>query len=282
MSAPVMPAKIVDGMTEADYFAHPALSHSGIKLLLEAPAKFQHAATTGDRETKASFDFGTVAHALVLGVGDVTVIDADDWRGKAAREQRDEAREEGSTPILAKDWAVCWAMAEALRTHPVAAALLADGKPEQSLFWTLDGIDRRARIDWLPNHEAGGRLIVADYKTTTNASVRAFERAIVDYGYHTAAQWYAEGVEACTGADDVRFLFIAQEKTAPFLVNVFELSAELLAIAEQRIEHALDVWRACTETGVWPGYSDQVERAIAPTWASIQHEHDLAQWGKHD
>ena len=272
---------IYPDMDETTYHQDPvpggSLSASGAKKILEAPAKFNHDRVNG-QEHKDVFDFGSAAHAAVLGVGDVVVLEFDSWRSGDAKQAQEDARLDGATPILAKDWAVVQAMADKLREHPIASALLDPdkGRPEVSAFWRED-IWKRCRFDWLPD-ATSDRLIIGDYKTTTDASLRGFEKSIVNFGYHQQADWYLDGARVLLGADDAAFLFIAQEKTAPYLVNVIELSAELRTIGRERNERAVHVYQRCMETGIWPGYPTEVHKAIAPVWATYQHEEDLSTW----
>jgi PDDEXK-like domain of unknown function (DUF3799) len=274
-------AGIVD-IPEADYHADPidggSLSATGAKRILECPAKYNYDRHT-PQQHKAVFDFGTAAHRQVLGVGaDITVIDADDWRTKDAKTAATEARNNGATPILAKDWATIQAMATALRLHPIASALLdpTNGKPEQSLFWHAD-IWRRARVDWLPDTpQSGGRLVVTDYKTTTDASPRGFSRSVANYGYHQQADWYTDGIRTLTG-HDVAFVFIAQEKEPPYVVSVFELTDSALRIGAHRNDVAVARWIECTRTGIWPGYVTDITALALPRWAELEHEDQVAQ-----
>jgi hypothetical protein len=155
-----------------------SLSSSGAKLLLppSCPAIYQWARTHPTHSD--AFDYG---HAKVLGAGaEIVAVDADDWRSKAAREAKDQARAEGKTPLLAKDVAVVDAMAAKLLEHPVASALLDPdhGKPEQALFAQDEesgGVWLRAMLDWLPI-PGPGRTIIPDYKTTSDVGdPEAFE-----------------------------------------------------------------------------------------------------------
>jgi len=272
-------------MDEATYHADPvvgtSLSATGAKRILEAPAKYHHAQNSGE-VYKSVFDFGTAAHTLVLGTGrPLAVIPFDEWRSKDAKQAVQDARDAGEVPIKPKDMATVEAMAEQIRQHPLAVALLdpTKGKAEQSVFWEWDGDWYRARPDFMDDLPRDGRdyLIVVDYKSTPDASTRGFEKSIVNFGYHVQAAHYSSGVTAVTGMP-VKFLFIAQEKTAPYLVNVIELSSELLLIGSERMDRAMHVWRECRRTGIWPGYEVKVQRAIAPTRTSDQHEEDMDNW----
>lgn len=263
-------------LPEAEYHAHPALSSSGARKLLapSCPAIFKW--ERDHPPSRAVFDFGRAAHAAVLGVGGpICVVDADDWRTKAAREARDEAHAAGQTPLLAADAQRVEDMALALREHPLAAKLLdpSTGRPEVSAFWHDErhGIDRRARFDWLPHATDGGDLVVPDYKSTASAESRKFARSIFDYGYDVQAVYYADAIRALGLADEVRFLFIAQEKTPPYLTAVYELDAYALAVGRKRVDEACALFRQCSETDQWPGYSPDVEYVSPPPWLAEQY-----------
>lgn len=265
---------LIDGLPEADYFRHPALSASGAKKLLapSCPARFQWEREHG-QEHRTAFDVGHAVHAQVLGVGaETVVIDAADWKTKADREARDEVYAAGKVPLLAADAAAVQAMTEAVRADPEAGALLAEGRPEQSAFWTdwTTGIDRRARLDWLTIHGDGGATVV-DLKTTASAEPGKFSRSVADFGYALQAAWYIEAVQALGLAERVRFVFVVVEKSAPHLVGVYELADEWLTIGRQQVEEALSVFAACTAADVWPSYTEGVRLLQPPSWLARQY-----------
>lgn len=268
-------------MTNEAYHADPvpggSLSSSGARMLLppSCPALFHHRMTNPQPPSR-NFDFGHAAHQEVLGSGpDLVVVDATDWRTKAAKEQRDAARAEGAVPLLPDEYEQVQGMASALRAHPVASALFNPerGKAEQSLFWRdhMTGVQLRARLDWLPN-PTSGRMIIADYKTTVSAEPTSIARAIHQYGYHQQADWYRDAVLALGLAEDPAFVLVFQEKTAPYLVTVVEPNIDALMWGDVLNRKAIDVYRRCKETGRWPGYSDDVVLAQLPPWAEKQYE----------
>ncbi len=272
---------IYEKFDENEYHRDPALSASGAKRLLppNCPALFKHDRDNGGRPNKRAFDVGHAAHAAVLGVGlELVVVDADNWMTKAAKAERDEAYAEGKCPILAKEKAAVDAMALEIRRHPIASKLLDPdhGKPEVSVFWHdgQRGIDRRARFDWLPNSD-GGRLIVPDYKTTASAEPRAFNRSIFNFGYDLQAVFYMDAIRAAGIADDVEFRFIAQETTAPYLITIHELDEIGLRLGRERVDRACAVFAECTATGIWPGYSDDIELVTPPLWLTDEYGMEL-------
>jgi hypothetical protein len=275
-------ARLVEDLPDEQYHADPALSASGAKRLLppSCPARFKYERDNGGRPNKRAFDVGHAAHAAVLGVGlELVVVDAANWMTKAAKEQRDAAYAEGKCPILVSEKYNVDRMAEAIREHPVAGYLLAkdSGKPEVSAFWHDEkhGIDRRARFDWLPHITDDGRLVIPDYKTTNSAEPRKFAKSMFDFGYDVQAVFYMDAIRALGLADDITFVFIAQETTAPYLITVHEFDEIGLRLGRERVDRACALFAECTATGIWPGYSDDIELVTPPYWLTDEYGMEL-------
>ncbi len=264
-------------MTNEEYHSHRyALSSSGARQLLppSCPALFRHAQDT-PQEPKKTFELGTAAHKLVLGEGpDLVQVDADKWTTNAVKAEVAAIRDEGGIPLKPAEYEQVHSMADALRRHPIASVLFdpARGKPEQSLFWRdrPTGVMRRARFDWLPDARSG-RLIIPDYKTCRSAEPAALARAVEEFGYHQQDDWYRSGAKALGLADDsAAFVFVCQEKTAPYVVTVVEMDATARRIGAARNRRALEIFAECTATNRWPGYSDEIAYLSLPTWAEIR------------
>jgi len=275
-------AGIYTDLDEIAYHADPALSASGAKRLLppNCPALFKHDRDNGGRPHKRAFDVGHAAHKAILGVGTEVVVvhkttrdkqsvPADDYQTKSAQEHRDAIYAEGKVPLLHWELRQVEEMERALRQHPLASALLdpAHGQPEVSVFWedARRGVNRRARFDWLRDTD-GGQLVVPDYKTTNSAEPRAFHRSVWSFGYDIQSVFYADAARAAEIAQDVVFQLIAQETTPPYLITVHELDFASLRLGRARVDEACEVFRQCTETNTWPGYSDDVELVAPPSW----------------
>lgn len=278
------PAEITEpgvypGLPEDVYHRHSALSSSGARKLLapSCPALFKYDRDHGQKP-KREFDLGRAAHRVALGAGaEIHVIEWDSYRTNAAKDEREEARANGLTPLLAHEHAQVLAMAAALTAHPFAGKLFnADrGQPEQSLFWhdPRTGIFCRARLDWYPVR-GGRRLIVPDYKSAASAEPSSFARSFHSFGYFLQAWWYLAGVKALglSGDAEPAFVFVVQEKTAPYLVTVFEPDADALRAGRSQMREALDVYAECQRTGEWPPYSTGIELVSLPAWAARQYE----------
>jgi hypothetical protein len=256
-------------MSDAEYFAHPALSHSDCKILLESPAKFDHLRRNPHHASAPTSDmlFGSAVHSFVLGGPEVWRVDAHDWRTADARRERDDATDAGAIPLLAADWNRAKACAANVRSHPVAATLLDSADHlEVVCVWDDNGIERRAKIDIVT-----GRIIV-DLKTTYNAATEAFGRSAAKYGYVTQAAYYMDAARACLGITNPEFLFVVVEKEPPYLVNVIKLEDYAIELGAKRVAQALDLYRQCTETGEWFGYGDGINIATLPRYAEIEME----------
>lgn len=273
MTAPTMAAGIYD-MPEDEYHAHPALSVSAAKKLLppSCPAIFDYERTAGQKHRR-EFDFGHAAHLVVLGSGpELHVVNADNFQTKAARAERDEAYARGAVPLLPDEFDTVQNMATALRQHPLTAELFAEGGlAEQSLFWTDpdSGVPCRARLDWLSHR-------IVDYKTTTDVSPAAISRAVEKFGYHMQAAWYLDGAALLDlVAPDAEFLFVFQDKNPPHLVTVVDLDDIALKVGGERNRLAREVYRDCTKAGVWPTYSNDIERISLPAYALRRHNEGI-------
>jgi hypothetical protein len=261
------------------YHADPveggSLSSSGARKILDSPARFRYDLDHPSPTTKA-FDLGHAAHRLVLGAGaDWVLVDRERWDTKDVKAEVADIRAAGRVPIKRSDFEAIHAMAAAIHQHPLARALLDladDGIPEQVLVWQdpTTGVWRRSMLDYRV-----GRTIV-DYKTTTSASPAAFARAVATYGYHQQDAYYRDGVTALGLADDPAFVFVVQEKEPPYLVAVYDLDDEAVRIGRERNRRALEVYRDCTEAGLWPGYSTDIETIALPRWVERQHDQEYA------
>lgn len=272
-----MTAALVDAAADIpneDYHRLPSLSSSGARLLLppSCPALFKW-----ERDHpvyKDVFDFGSAAHKKVLGdpFAEIVIFESPNWLKKADQTAKREARESGLIPLLRKEFVQVEDMAAAILAHPIASVLFdpASGKPEQSLFWTDEqtGVECRVRLDWLPYPIEGRRMILPDYKTADCAEPKTWARSAANFGYPQQAVWYMDGVKACGLDPDPVFLFVIQERDAPYLVSVVDLDPTDLEMGRQLNRQALRIFADCLAADVWPGYSTEIETVTLPAWYS--------------
>lgn len=274
MTATILGPGVYHDLAEADYHAHPALSHSGAKTLMPpgCPALFAYQREHG-RPDKTAYDLGNAAHKTVLGTGWPTVVVEGEWRSKDAKAAVAEARANGVIPLHQQDWDAAQAMAGALRRHPLASMLLSNGKPEASMLWRDQRADvlLRGRVDWLRDRR--DPLYLVDYKTAESAEPDTFARAAARYHYHSQAAFYIDGAKTCDLSDDVRFLFIVQEKNPPYLVSVVELDSLAIRAGRAWNRRAIDLFAACHAADDWPGYTpDDPALVSLPRYATFEQD----------
>lgn len=274
------------GIPEAEYHRDPvperSLSVSSSKLLLEAggPAKFDWA-RHHPHQSSAAMDLGTTVHGLVLGTGaEIAVLDFKDRRTKKYAEAEEEALAAGQVPMLAKDYAEAQAIAGALLAHPTAGALLEGIDPEISMFWRDPefGIWLRGRMDALAL--SWSMPTIVDVKTSKDASPDGFGKSVADYGYHRQDPHYREGLADCLGCewDEVDFVFCVVETEPPYLVATYRVDPAGVDAGREQNRIAREIYAACTASGTWPGYSEEIEDLELPYYKRRQMERQINEW----
>lgn len=263
-------AGIVENLPEIQYHAHPALSSTGARHLLDSPARF-HYAQTHPQEHKDAFDLGTAVHTKVLGTGSNVIeyppehlTPAGNASTKAATvEWVESQRALGLVVISAVQARHVDGMAEAVLAHPEARSLLEQkgNRREVSMFAKCPDTDveMRARFDL----EAD---ISGDLKSARDASPKGFARAVAQHGYEVQQGWYQDVRELITG-DRGKFRFIVVETLPPYLVAVYELDYNFEDMGKTKALAARNIYRQCVDAGRWPGYSDDVLTLQPPQFA---------------
>ena len=268
-------------MTAAEYHADPcdtpSLSSSIANILLtDSPrhAWFAHPKLNPNYKQResATFDLGTAAHAYMLEGADViTVIDAEDWRTKAAKDARDAARAEGKVPLLARQSLAVIEMAAAAQDQLVVfndpPIPFTGGQPEQTLIWQEGGVWCRTRLDYLHDDHRW----IDDLKSTGgSANPDAWTRGqLFTTGHDLQAAFYLRGLAALTGKQ-ARFRFVVIENEAPYALSVISLTPAALAFAEKKVQAAITLWRFCMDENRWPGYPTRTCHAELPPWLEAQ------------
>ena len=251
------------------------LSASGLKLFMRSPLHYWDAYLNPDRFRKpptAAMKLGTAAHCAILEPQEFSKryilrpshINARTNEGKAELA----ALAASGVEILADDdYEHIIDMTESFKAHPVSAWLLGmDYKTEQTIFGEINGVKCKCRPDFL----AGD--IMMDVKSTRDASVGGFGRQAWNLGYHIQEAFYRR-VAGHTG----RFLFGAVESDRPYLVQYHESDESLIDYANDVIDEALERFKKCKDSGIWPGYGSSIETLAIPKWAlrEIENEGEL-------
>lgn len=272
----------------ADPCADPSLSsHIANILISQSP---RHAAFAHPRlnpnyhaEESTDFDLGACAHAVLLeGEGNIYPIEAPDWRTKAAKDARDQARSEGKTPILAHKLAPIRAMADAARLALAECELgpidLGTGVAEQVLIWQEGDVWCRARPDWMRND----RKLIIDYKSTAGSAEPSawIRNQMGPMGFDLQAVHYLRGNQVTMPHDKAdplalgmcMWLFFVQENYEPYECSFVGMSPAMLDIAQRKWDFALALWKNCLQKNKWSGYSRQIAYADPTSWQLAEAE----------
>lgn len=246
-------------MTFDDYRALPGLNWSTFKHIDESPLSFRFHADNPTESTTGQL-MGRVLHSLVLTPDDEEPAVWDgDRRGGAWKEF--EAQNAGRPILRRVEFDLVRAKADAVLAHPQVREILSLGVPEKTRTWTRDGVACKGRLDW----SATG--VIADLKGAGPLST--LERVAIRNGWHRQLEWYR------ASDPDAECYVIAVEDKAPHDVGVWRLSPLLLDTARRANDAALEVYRRCVETGVWPGRMPEVVEMACPAWLLGGEDVDL-------
>jgi len=247
-------------------------SKGALDRIRRSPAHYRSWVAGHDEVASPALDFGKMFHCALLerDVFESTHVVEPDFGDQRYKENKAKKADwktanEGKNPVDQKDFAAALGMAEAIRRHPKAGALLIGGDAEVTVRWQDEGtgIECKSRLDYyLP--ELG---YVVDVKTTDDASEDGFQRSVAKYGYHRQAAFYEEGL-ATIGMPIEGFVFVAVEKEPPYGVGVYLLDDDGIRRGRDSIRSNLIRLAACIEHDTWPAYSDSIVTLSLPAWAA--------------
>lgn len=250
-------------MTEAHYRKSLGLSQSSLKIFGKSPAHYL-ASTEEVSEPTEAMILGSVFHAIMLQPDRAKELYAVklkmDGRSKEGKIYNENFALEnaGKLIINVEQEAQLMEMQKSIFSHPMASQLLADSDyKELPVFGTYITHYGDVRLKGLIDAYDSKNFIISDIKTCEDASPDAFRKAIWDRAYHYQNVQYGWLLENA-GMPVTQFAYICVEKKAPFAVAVYSISAESLLKSAGRWEDLVIEFGACTSSGIWKAYSDEV------------------------
>ena len=270
-------------MNEQEYNAADGVRRSDLWKMEDSPEKFKWFIEHPVEQTPA-MAFGSACHKLILEPGTMNdeyaiapVCDRRTKEGKAIWEafMTDNV---GKTIISADDAQIMADMEEKIHMVPLANELInGEGQTEVPLFWTdpETGEKCKAKLDRLIKDD-DGRYVIIDYKTALSAETERFNHEIFKLGYHFQAGLYTEGLMNVMNLDyRSRFIFVVEEKKAPYAVNVVEVSEDVMKIGVAKFHELLEKYHECKAVDLWPGYVDDMpNETTLPGWYSLDGEEE--------
>lgn len=245
-------------MTNKEYHEHPAVSKSTLGVIGKSPLHYKY--NLENKKDSEAFSFGRACHKWILERNDFfnefAVLPSVNARTKAGKEELElfKLDNEGKEFVKADEFETIKLMGIAMEQHEVASKLL-HGRVEQSFFWTdVDtGVECKCRPD-LINDE---NMCIIDYKTTSSCKNGDFERDARKFSYDLQAAMYTDGV-FINELESYSFVFVAQEKTAPFAVRVYQCDEGFVENGREKFREYMETLKYCRDNDEWFGYETEL------------------------
>ena len=237
------------------YHEVPGISSSKIRRFGQS----QLHAFEEENETTPAMKFGTAAHSLIVEgeeafVNNVVCLTGSPYTN-ANKELKKEYEGRGLTVITAQEKDTLYSMKEALIPEGIKHLSADEGEYpsmfnspfERAIFWWEQDLLLKVKSDVLRYpvnmpHKSNS-IILVDYKTTADCSVKGFTSSIRKYQYDLQAAWYKRGFEKA-GFNVVDFIFVAQEKKKPFASKIFRMGQTDMDSGWQRMGSLLTEYNA--------------------------------------
>lgn len=246
-------------MSNAEYRQREGLASTDIKRMMKSMALWKFLKDNPEENTDTpSLKFGRAYHKFCLEPYDFenefVVSPKIDRRTKEGKEAYEAfvKEAEGKEVIDQEMYDQLTKMREVLYATPYVKKLLA-GEHEKSMFWVdkKTGIKCKCRADSFGVF--GNINVIVDLKTVSDAETTAFMRDAMKFGYDIQAAHYLEGIQTVTGKE-YKFVFVAQEKSAPYLCNVLEADEFFIRNGYEVRDELLKTYLKCLELNEYPAY----------------------------
>lgn len=271
--------RVENQLSNAAYHRRPEVSNSMLSDFIDSPELYygRYVAQTIPRKKKtAVMQFGDLVHeSVLLGIDTQAVevpasaLDKGGKRnGKGFKEFA--SKHHGKALLLKEEYERLRNAVDAVWSHPRASEILSmtDAAVEQSIFWTDEETGLRLRCR--PDCRRLSLPLLADLKTTGDASREAVAKSMHKFGYSRQRPFYGAGVKALTRIDH-DFVFVFVESDEPHRVRCYELDPRpdrALTKGYEDFRSGLERLAECYRTDRWtePGW-DQVLTLDLPNWA---------------
>ena len=262
------------GIDDDAYHGGPGISKSGLwTIYTRSPAHYRFAPS---KDTGA-FAIGKAAHIAILEpeTFEARVMKGPaDRRGNNWKDAQAEAANTGRLLLTSGDYDTGLLMRDAVHADARINAIITGSAAqiEHSGFWIDEetGVLCKCRPD-LYRPDLG---IMLDLKSTTDAHPNAFARSVISYGYHTQEAWYAGGYRALQQNVE-GFVFLAVEKTDPFVCALYELPPSIVAEGQAIARKALARYAECAAADQWPGYSGEITELTFKRWSYTETQPEM-------
>jgi exodeoxyribonuclease VIII len=258
---------IYSGIPEEKYHGGPEISISGLKMFAEpgGPARYRY----GKRDETRALRLGSLLHCALLEPNDLDkrycVVNLERFDPRSSAYKDAEAAALGRELVKRADYDNAKRFADQVLKTPLIAELFSKNlEVENSVYWTdpVTGLACRGRVDAMRRDHR----ILIDIKSTESANPSDFARTCANYRYHWQDAYYRDGILESGAFKPEAFLFIAIEKTEPYVHGIYELEERALDLARSEIRLHLDHFAQCKERDQWPGLPGDLVTLPLPSY----------------
>lgn len=256
----IMKPGLYKDLANEKYHASAGISNSGMRLILDCPARYHYQYLSGLYEKKQTpaLIIGSLVHVLITEPktfnSKYVVMPKCDRRTKEGKASfaAFQSLAVGKTIIENDVFIKAMDMANALNKSE-HIKLLKDGFLEHSIFWEHDGVLLKTRPDFYCREK---RLIV-DLKTTDSVDPKDFIHSVWKYGYHSQAAMMVDGLKT-QGIEIDTFILLAIEKEPPHLIQPYRILPQTIERGRDEYYRGMFIYKDCLEWDIWPAYSDKI------------------------
>ena len=232
------------------YHNGPGISSSNIRRFSQSQL---HALEEVVEQTPAMM-FGSAAHSLIVEgeaafFSDVVTITGSPYTN-ANKQLKKDSLAKGLSVITEEQRDTIYSMNNSLVQEAEPYLRPGEDYPqvfkspkEVSIYWYEQDLLCKTRADVVcnafDNNFGKDAIVLVDYKTTSDCSVRGFTNSVRRYSYDLQAAWYKRGFERA-GFKVADFVFVAQEKKPPYANKVFKMNHADMEIGWNFLSDYLD------------------------------------------
>lgn len=254
-------AELADELANATRFADtrdvPVRNHH-LKQMARSPAHCRFAMLAGHDEPNLVKRLGSAVHSLLLGGPSLIVFPGKVRRGKAY----DVFEADNADKLICSrsEYETSNRTADAVRADRLASEVIfAKGnRHEQRIEWEWLGRSRRVTPD------IAGDDLLAELKTTQNASMDKFKWDVLRYGYPGQLADYRNALLETRGRAPRDIYIVAVEKRPPYVCSTFRVSKRDLEIGLAQCQSAMERLLICEAANQWPGYCSSIQDLELP------------------
>lgn len=229
-------------MKDSVYRSIDRLSYSSLKDLFVSFEYFKYRQEHKTEPTKDMI-FGSALHHMVLGTeSQVKLLPSGSANSNKYKEELATLRsqaDEGDVFISEEEYEILQIMQTRTFNHSIAGPMFRTSEKEVALFFSVNGIDLKAKLDMLD------QFFIGDPKTWTprpGQTIADFIYTIRSFKYHLQAACYVEAAKQ-NGYPELPFYNIVFVKQKPYPVYVVEMSQKLIQEGRELLYQGTELYK---------------------------------------